>query len=145
MQSLWKTLNGYQQGHSNHEGCAQMCVHGDTRAHIHTNHVHLNREGPRGNQQKRGEENGRGWLKKWEAHTEWRESGEGWSHEQEEAERRAWTPAGLPLQRQERVYMDAWKETEKWRSIVQSICEHVTGITTGQFYRYFSLSQRNNT
>lgn len=46
------------------KGCAQMCVHGDARAHIYTNHVQLNREGPQGNQQKKGEENGRGWLKK---------------------------------------------------------------------------------
>lgn len=25
----------------------------------------------------------------------------------------------------ERVYLDAWKETEKWRCIVQNICEDV--------------------
>lgn len=35
-----------------------------THTHKPTNHVHLNREGPPGNQKKKGEENGRGWLKK---------------------------------------------------------------------------------
>ena len=59
---------------------------------MHTNHVHLNGEEPQGNQWEKGEENGGGWEKKREAHRmEVGEvaGGEGWSHEQGEAERRA--------------------------------------------------------
>lgn len=64
-------------------------------------HTPINREEPRANQQDEEEEDGR----RKEKHREWgvrgRDRGEGWSHEQGEAEHRAKMPAGLCLARKE--------------------------------------------